>query len=305
MCRARHSGAGIVPGDFRGAEEPRRRGGLGPDGLVPRTVRAIKERFPELGVITDVALDPYTSHGQDGLIDAHRLRRQRRHGRGARPPGAVPRRRRCDMVAPSDMMDGRIGAIRGALDGSGSSRTRILAYSAKYASAFYGPFRDAVGSAGNLGRRRQVHLPDGSGEQRRGALGGLPRSGRGRRHGDGEARDALPRHRAAGEGHLRRADRRLPGVRRIRDAQGRRAERLARRTCRACSRRYSRSSALAPTRSSPILRWPPPDGWRRSGAERDSRVSLPTGATVRATRRRAGRRPHAAAGFAASGAKGS
>ena len=120
------------------------------DGLVPRTVRALKARFPALGVITDVALDPYTSHGQDGLLDdtgyvandltvAALLKQALCHAQAG-----------ADMVAPSDMMDGRIGAIRRALDGAGLQRTRILAYSAKYASAFYGPFRDAVGSAGNL-----------------------------------------------------------------------------------------------------------------------------------------------------------
>jgi len=121
------------------------------DGLVPRTVRALKSRFPELGVITDVALDPYTSHGQDGLIDATG------YVVNDETVAALARQALChaeagaDMVAPSDMMDGRIGAIRAALDGSSYQRTRILAYSAKYASSFYGPFRDAVGSSGNLG----------------------------------------------------------------------------------------------------------------------------------------------------------
>jgi porphobilinogen synthase len=120
-------------------------------GLVPRTVRALKERFPGLGVITDVALDPYTSHGQDGLID------KSGYVMNDETVTALVRQALChaeagaDMVAPSDMMDGRIGAVREALDGSGFQRTRILAYSAKYASSFYGPFRDAVGSAGNLG----------------------------------------------------------------------------------------------------------------------------------------------------------
>jgi porphobilinogen synthase len=122
-----------------------------PDGLVPRVVRALKQRFPELGVITDVALDPYTSHGQDGLIDASG------YVLNDETVEALVRQACChaeagvDFVAPSDMMDGRIGAIRGALDRAGRQRTRILAYAAKYASSFYGPFRDAVGSAGNLG----------------------------------------------------------------------------------------------------------------------------------------------------------
>ena len=119
-------------------------------GLVPRAVRALKQRFPQLGVITDVALDPYTSHGQDGLLDAS--------GYVANDPtvAALVRQALChaeagaDMVAPSDMMDGRIGALRAALDGAGFDKPRILAYSAKYASSFYGPFRDAVGSSANL-----------------------------------------------------------------------------------------------------------------------------------------------------------
>jgi porphobilinogen synthase len=121
-----------------------------PEGLVPRTVRALKERFPTLGVITDVALDPYTTHGQDGLID------ERGYVVNEATVVALVKQALChaqagvDMVAPSDMMDGRIGAIREALDGAGCELTRILAYSAKYASSFYGPFRDAVGSAGNL-----------------------------------------------------------------------------------------------------------------------------------------------------------
>ena len=122
-----------------------------PEGLVPRAIRALKGRFPELGVITDVALDPYTSHGQDGLIDATG------YVVNDETVAALSRQALChadagvDMVAPSDMMDGRIGAIRRALDAHGHERTRILAYAAKYASSFYGPFRDAVGSAATLG----------------------------------------------------------------------------------------------------------------------------------------------------------
>jgi porphobilinogen synthase len=125
-----------------------------PEGLVPRTVRELKRRFPELGVITDVALDPYTSHGQDGLIDAGD---PTAYVLNDETIAALIKQALChaaagaDMVAPSDMMDGRIGALRTALDAAGYQRTRILAYSAKYASSFYGPFRDAVGSTGNLG----------------------------------------------------------------------------------------------------------------------------------------------------------
>jgi porphobilinogen synthase len=123
-----------------------------PNGLVQRTVRALKEAVPELGIITDIALDPFTSHGQDGLINADGyvlndetitvlVKQALSHAKAG-----------ADIVAPSDMMDGRIGAIREALENGGYIHTKILAYSAKYASSFYGPFRDAVGSAGNLGK---------------------------------------------------------------------------------------------------------------------------------------------------------
>ena len=123
-----------------------------PEGLAQRAVRALKNQFPELGVITDVALDPFTSHGLDGLTDengyvvndetvAVLVRQALSHAEAG-----------ADIVAPSDMMDGRIGAIRQQLEAEGYSNTRILAYSAKYASGYYGPFRDAVGSAGNLGK---------------------------------------------------------------------------------------------------------------------------------------------------------
>ena len=123
-----------------------------PDGLVQRAVRELKRNFPELAVITDVALDPYTSHGLDGVIDSDGyvlndetvnilIKQSLSHAHAG-----------ADIVAPSDMMDGRIGAIRHALEEQGFIHTNILAYSAKYASSFYGPFRDAVGSAGNLGK---------------------------------------------------------------------------------------------------------------------------------------------------------
>lgn len=123
-----------------------------PDGLVPRVVQALKREFPDLGVITDVALDPYTSHGQDGLID------DTGYVLNDETLDVLVKQALChaqagaDVVAPSDMMDGRIGRIREALEANGRIYTRILAYSAKYASSFYGPFRDAVGSAGNLGK---------------------------------------------------------------------------------------------------------------------------------------------------------
>ena len=122
------------------------------DGLAQRAVRALKARFPELGVITDVALDPYTTHGQDGLIDATGYVLNDETVEALVKQALSHAEAGADVVAPSDMMDGRIGAIRMALENAGHIHTRILAYSAKYASAFYGPFRDAVGSAGNLGK---------------------------------------------------------------------------------------------------------------------------------------------------------
>jgi porphobilinogen synthase len=136
--------------DYRGSEA------LNPDGLIPRVVRALKQEFPDLGVMTDVALDPFTSHGQDGLPDT----RPESEGYILNDETTVAlvqqaltqARAGVDMVAPSDMMDGRIAAIRAALEAEGLVHTRIMAYSAKYASAFYGPFRDAVGSAANLGK---------------------------------------------------------------------------------------------------------------------------------------------------------
>ena len=134
---------------------------LNPEGLIPTVVRALKQRFLELGLMTDVALDPFTSHGQDGLLDASgyivndetvaQLTRQAL----VQAEGGV------DIVAPSDMMDGRIGAIRNALEARGLIHARIMAYSAKYASAFYGPFRDAVGSAAQLGKsNKKVYQMD-------------------------------------------------------------------------------------------------------------------------------------------------
>jgi porphobilinogen synthase len=122
------------------------------DGLAQRAIRALKQRFPELGVITDVALDPYTSHGQDGLVDASGYVVNDDTVDALVMQALSHAEAGADVVAPSDMMDGRIGAIREALEEAGHVNTRILAYSAKYASAFYGPFRDAVGSAGALGK---------------------------------------------------------------------------------------------------------------------------------------------------------
>jgi porphobilinogen synthase len=123
-----------------------------PDGLVPRAVRALKSRFPELGVLTDVALDPYTTHGQDGLPDENGYIVNEKTIQMLIRQALAQAQAGVDVVAPSDMMDGRIGAIRSALEDAGYIHTRIMAYSAKFASAFYGPFRDAVGSSTNLGK---------------------------------------------------------------------------------------------------------------------------------------------------------
>ena len=123
-----------------------------PEGLVPRAVRELKARFPELGILTDVALDPYTSHGQDGVLDANGYVLNDETTPLLIKQALAQAVAGVDIVAPSDMMDGRIGAIRAALEHDRHIHTRIMAYSAKYASAFYGPFRDAVGSAANLGK---------------------------------------------------------------------------------------------------------------------------------------------------------
>jgi porphobilinogen synthase len=145
-----------------GAEEA-----FNPEGLVPRAVRALKSRFPELGVITDIALDPYTLHGQDGLVgdDGYVLNDEtlavlQKQALSQAEAGV-------DVVAPSDMMDGRIGAIRTALDGRRFIHVRILAYAAKYASAFYGPFRDAVGSGASLGKgdKKTYQMDPGNGDE--------------------------------------------------------------------------------------------------------------------------------------------
>ncbi len=123
-----------------------------PEGLVPQAVRALKHRFPNLGIITDVALDPYTSHGQDGVVDAHGYILNDETNAILQLQAVMQAKAGVDIVAPSDMMDGRIGQIRAALDADGQIHTAIMAYAAKYASAYYGPFRDAVGSAGSLGK---------------------------------------------------------------------------------------------------------------------------------------------------------
>ena len=130
-------------------------------GLVPQVVRSLKQHFPELGVMTDVALDPFTSHGQDGLLDDTGYILNDETVQVLVQQAMTQADAGVDIVAPSDMMDGRIGAIRQALESAGHIHTRIMAYSAKYASAFYGPFRDAVGSASNLGKsNKKVYQMD-------------------------------------------------------------------------------------------------------------------------------------------------
>ncbi|MBS0398726.1 MAG: porphobilinogen synthase [Proteobacteria bacterium] len=151
LCRLDIPAVAIFPVTPVGKKSLDAREAWNPEGLAQQAVRALKKEFPELGVITDVALDPFTTHGQDGIIDAAgyvandvTLEALVRQARSHAEAGA-------DVVAPSDMMDGRIGAIRTNFEEAGFHNTRILAYSAKYASSFYGPFRDAVGSAGQLG----------------------------------------------------------------------------------------------------------------------------------------------------------
>jgi len=139
----------VVDGAFKsaGGEEA-----FNPNGLVPRAVAAVKKAYPDLGVMTDIALDPYTSHGQDGLVDSQGRLLNDETTEVLVKQALMHAQAGSDIVAPSDMMDGRIGAIRDALESAGFIHTRIMAYAAKYASCYYGPFREAVGSAANLGR---------------------------------------------------------------------------------------------------------------------------------------------------------
>ena len=142
----------IFPAIERSLKTADGREAVNPKGLVPRTVAALKKRFPELGVITDAALDPYTTHGHDGVIDQSGYVLNDATVAVLQRQALINAAAGVDIVAPSDMMDGRVRAIRDALDGKGFVHTRILAYAAKYASGFYGPFRDAVSSASSLGR---------------------------------------------------------------------------------------------------------------------------------------------------------
>jgi porphobilinogen synthase len=143
----------VIEGELKTADG---REATNPDGLVPRAVRELKQRLPELGLLTDVALDPFTTHGQDGLIDADGYVLNDETVAVLKQQALIQAQAGVDIVAPSDMMDGRIGAIRIALEQAGHIHTRIMAYAAKYASAFYGPFRDAVGSKANLGKSNKA-----------------------------------------------------------------------------------------------------------------------------------------------------
>jgi porphobilinogen synthase len=147
----------IFPAIDRGLKTADGSEAANPEGLVPRAVTALKKRFPDLGVITDVALDPYTTHGHDGIIDPAGYVLNDETLAMLERQALVNAAAGVDVIAPSDMMDGRIGVIRAALDSKRFIHTRILAYSAKYASGFYGPFRDAVGSAQNLGRGSKLN----------------------------------------------------------------------------------------------------------------------------------------------------
>ena len=200
---------------------------LNAQNLVCRAVRAVKKAVPEVGVLCDVALDPYTSHGHDGLMRDGIILNDETVAVLVKQ-ALVQAEAGCDIIAPSDMMDGRVGAIRAGLDAAGFQDVQIMAYTAKYASAFYGPFRDAVGSSATLtGDKRTYQMDPANTDE---ALArGRARHRRGRRHDHGQARPALSRHSAAREGRVRHADLRLPGVRRIRDGDGGGAERLDRR----------------------------------------------------------------------------
>ncbi len=197
-----------------GAEEA-----LNPDGLVPRTVAALKSRFPELGIITDIALDPYTSHGQDGLIDDSGYVMNDETVAVLAQQAVVHAQAGADIVAPSDMMDGRVAALRAALEGAGHIHTRILAYAAKYASSFYGPFRDAVGSAANLGKgNKHTYQMDPANSDE--ALWEVGHGPAGRcRYGHGQAGHALSGRHSPRQGCVRRADLCVSGERRIRHAE--------------------------------------------------------------------------------------
>lgn len=237
-----------------------------PDGIAQRATRALRARFPELGVITDVALDPFTTHGQDGILDEEGYVQNDitvdalvRQALSHADAGA-------QVVAPSDMMDGRLQAIREALELAGHVNVRIMAYSAKYASAYYGPFRDAVGSALNLGKANKASYQMDPGQQRRGPARSGHRPRRRRRHGHGQAGHAVPGHRPSGQERVQGTDFRLPGERRVRHAHGCDPERLAQR---------SRDPRIAHRFQTGRRRWHP-DLFRRACRSIDERAVTPS-----------------------------
>lgn len=200
-----------------------------PDGLIPRAVKALKAAYPQLGVMTDVALDPYTTHGQDGLIDEEGYILNDETIEMLVQQVLAQARAGADVVAPSDMMDGRIGIIRKRLEDEGLIHTRIMAYSAKYASSYYGPFRDAVGSSSNLGKSNKAVYQQDPANGNEAPLGSGPRPRRRRRHGHGQAGRSLSRRALARQAGVQGSDLRLPRLRRIRDDQVRRSGRRHRR----------------------------------------------------------------------------
>ena len=198
---------------------------LNPDNLVCRAIRAIKKEVPEIGILCDVALDPFTSHGHDGLLRDGVILNDETVAVLVKQ-ALIQAEAGCDIIAPSDMMDGRVGAIRKALDAANFIDVSIMSYAAKYASAFYGPFRDAVGSSKTLTGDKRTYQMD-FGQFRRSATRGRTRHRGRRRHDYGQTRPTLSRYRSARERDIRDADLRLPSFRRIRDDHGGRAERLA------------------------------------------------------------------------------
>ena len=216
----------IFPETDPAKKTPDAREAYNPDGLVCRAITAAKKHVPGIGVVCDVALDPFNSDGHDGIVRDGYV--QNDESLEALVKQAIVQTEAgADIQAPSDMMDGRIGAIRQALDAKGFIHAQIMSYAAKYASAFYNPFRDAIGSSGALKGDKKTYQMDYANSDEALARGRPRHRGR-RRHGDGQARPALSRHRAPREGRLRRADLRLPGERRVRDAARRRRPRLAR-----------------------------------------------------------------------------
>ncbi len=203
---------------------------LNADNLVCQSVRAIKKEFPDLGVLCDVALDPFTSHGHDGLLRDGRILNDETVAILVRQ-ALVQAEAGCDIIAPSDMMDGRVAAIREGLDRAGFGDVQIMAYAAKYASAFYGPFRDAIGSAKTLtGDKRTYQMDSANSDE---ALREVELDiAEGADMVMVKPRPALSRHCAAREGHLCDADFRLSGLRRVRDDRRRGQQRLDRRRAR-------------------------------------------------------------------------